>query len=31
MGLAADELEDITWHNCFRFLDIDPQKVILVG
>jgi len=27
MGLAADELEDITWHNCFRFLGIDRQKL----
>jgi aminocarboxymuconate-semialdehyde decarboxylase len=27
MGLGADELEDITWHNCFRFLGVDPPKL----
>jgi aminocarboxymuconate-semialdehyde decarboxylase len=27
MGLPADVLEDITWHNCFRFLGIDPPKL----
>ena len=27
MGLGPAELEDITWHNCFRFLGIDPQKL----
>ena len=42
MGLAADELDDITWHNCFRFLGvsepeasgqhiIDPQKLFSSG
>lgn len=27
MDLPADVLEDITWHNCFRFLGIDPPKL----
>jgi aminocarboxymuconate-semialdehyde decarboxylase len=27
MGLPAEILEDITWHNCFRFLGIDPPKL----
>ncbi len=27
MGLAADVVEDITWHNCFRFLGIDEPKL----
>jgi aminocarboxymuconate-semialdehyde decarboxylase len=27
MGLADAELEDILWHNCFRFLGIDPPKL----
>src|SRR5947207_12066674 len=31
MGLATDELENITWHNCFRFLGIDPQKLFSSG
>jgi len=31
MGLEADELEDITWHNCFRFLGNDPQKLFSSG
>ena len=26
MGLADAVLDDITWHNCFRFLGIDPQR-----
>jgi hypothetical protein len=26
MGLGADELEDITWHNCFRFLGVSEPK-----
>jgi aminocarboxymuconate-semialdehyde decarboxylase len=24
LGLPAEELEDITWHNTFRFLGIEP-------
>ena len=31
MGLDADELEDITWHNCFRFLGADPPKLFSSG
>jgi aminocarboxymuconate-semialdehyde decarboxylase len=31
MGLDADELEDITWHNCFRFLGTDPPKLFSSG
>jgi aminocarboxymuconate-semialdehyde decarboxylase len=31
MGLGPAELEDITWHNCFRFLGIDPQKLFSSG
>ena len=31
MGLPPAELEDITWHNCFRFLGIDPPKLFSSG
>jgi hypothetical protein len=31
MGLDAGELEDITWHNCFRFLGTDPPKLFSSG
>jgi aminocarboxymuconate-semialdehyde decarboxylase len=31
MGLPADALEDITWHNCFRFLGIDAPKLFSSG
>ena len=27
MGLSDAVLADITWHNCFRFLGIDPPKL----
>jgi aminocarboxymuconate-semialdehyde decarboxylase len=27
MGLAEGVLDDITWHNCFRFLGIDAPKL----
>jgi aminocarboxymuconate-semialdehyde decarboxylase len=27
MDLPAAVLDDITWHNCFRFLGIDPPKL----
>jgi aminocarboxymuconate-semialdehyde decarboxylase len=27
MGLPSGELEDITWHNAFRFLGIDTPKL----
>ena len=27
MELSQAELDDITWHNCFRFLGIDPPKL----
>jgi aminocarboxymuconate-semialdehyde decarboxylase len=27
MGLPASVLEDITWHNCFRYLGIDAPKL----
>ena len=27
MDLPAGVLDDITWHNCFRFLGIDPPKL----
>jgi hypothetical protein len=23
MGLGDDVVEDITWHNCFRFLGVS--------
>ncbi|WP_067134967.1 amidohydrolase family protein [Microtetraspora malaysiensis] len=26
LGLPEEELEDITWHNAFRFLGIDPPR-----
>ncbi|WP_066946368.1 amidohydrolase family protein [Microtetraspora fusca] len=26
LGLPEKELEDITWHNAFRFLGIDPPR-----
>jgi aminocarboxymuconate-semialdehyde decarboxylase len=26
MGLSEDELSDILWHNCFRFLGVDPPR-----
>jgi aminocarboxymuconate-semialdehyde decarboxylase len=31
MGLDADELEDITWHNCFRFLEMEAPKLFCTG
>jgi len=31
MGLAADELEGITWHNCFRFLGTEAPKLFCSG
>jgi aminocarboxymuconate-semialdehyde decarboxylase len=27
MGLSDAELEDILWHNCFRFLGVEPPKL----
>jgi hypothetical protein len=27
MGLPDAVLDDIRWHNCFRFLDIDEPKL----
>jgi hypothetical protein len=27
MGLPGAVLADITWHNCFRFLGIDPPRL----
>jgi aminocarboxymuconate-semialdehyde decarboxylase len=27
MGLADSVLDDITWHNCFRFLGLDAQSL----
>jgi aminocarboxymuconate-semialdehyde decarboxylase len=27
MGLSDTELEDILWHNCFRFLGVEPPKL----
>jgi aminocarboxymuconate-semialdehyde decarboxylase len=27
MGLPDADLADITWHNCFRFLGIEPSKL----
>jgi aminocarboxymuconate-semialdehyde decarboxylase len=24
LGLPEDVLEDVTWHNCFRFLGVEP-------
>jgi hypothetical protein len=26
MGLPEHVLEDITWHNCFRFLSVSEPK-----
>jgi aminocarboxymuconate-semialdehyde decarboxylase len=26
MGLSPQVLEDITWHNCFRFLNVEAPK-----
>jgi len=31
MDLPAEVLDDITWHNCFRFLGIDPPKLFSYG
>jgi aminocarboxymuconate-semialdehyde decarboxylase len=31
MGLPSGELEDITWHNAFRFLGIDTPKLFSSG
>jgi aminocarboxymuconate-semialdehyde decarboxylase len=25
MGLPDGVLDDITWHNCFRFLGVEPR------
>jgi aminocarboxymuconate-semialdehyde decarboxylase len=25
LGLPADVVEDVTWHNCFRFLGVEPR------
>jgi len=27
MGLSDSELDDILWHNCFRFLGVEPPKL----
>ena len=27
MGLSDAELQDILWHNCFRFLGVEPPKL----
>ena len=27
MGLSDAELQDILWHNCFRFLGAEPPKL----
>jgi aminocarboxymuconate-semialdehyde decarboxylase len=27
MGLSDDQLDDILWHNCFRFLGVEPPKL----
>jgi aminocarboxymuconate-semialdehyde decarboxylase len=27
MGLSDGELSDILWHNCFRFLGVEPPKL----
>jgi aminocarboxymuconate-semialdehyde decarboxylase len=31
MELSQAELDDITWHNCFRFLGIDAPKLFSSG
>jgi aminocarboxymuconate-semialdehyde decarboxylase len=31
MGLADEVLDDITWHNCFRFLGIDAPTLFSSG
>jgi aminocarboxymuconate-semialdehyde decarboxylase len=31
MGLPDAVLDDIRWHNCFRFLDIDAPKLFSSG
>ena len=25
LGLSDEVLEDVTWHNCFRFLGVEPR------
>jgi len=30
MGLSDSELQDILWHNCFRFLGVEPPKLSLL-
>jgi aminocarboxymuconate-semialdehyde decarboxylase len=30
MGLSDAELADILWHNCFRFLGIEPPKLFSI-
>jgi aminocarboxymuconate-semialdehyde decarboxylase len=27
MGLSDAELQDVLWHNCFRFLGVEPPKL----
>jgi aminocarboxymuconate-semialdehyde decarboxylase len=31
MALPSDVLDDITWHNCFRYLGIDEPKLFSMG
>ena len=31
MGLSDAELADILWHNCFRFLGVEPPKLSLTA
>ncbi|HEX8007493.1 MAG TPA: amidohydrolase family protein [Trebonia sp.] len=30
MGLSDAELADILWHNCFRFLGVEPAKLFFL-
>jgi len=31
LDLPADTLEDITWHNTFRFLGIEAPQLVGAG
>jgi aminocarboxymuconate-semialdehyde decarboxylase len=31
LGLPAEQLEDITWHNTFRFLGVDAPQLVREG
>ncbi len=31
LDLTPDQLEDITWHNTFRFLDVNAPQLVREG